>query len=70
VPVYLDKAAADNPDLDSRLLNVFLQFERIRQVRVGVCLWEQLFKCSKHVFEAAGNSWHVLHRLHALAGVL
>jgi hypothetical protein len=32
VPIYLGKAAANNPDLDSRLLNVFLQFERIAEV--------------------------------------
>jgi hypothetical protein len=32
VPIYLGKAAADNPDMDSRLLSIYLQFERIRQV--------------------------------------
>ncbi|WIA10190.1 hypothetical protein OEZ85_010393 [Tetradesmus obliquus] len=34
VPIYLGKEATDNPDMDGRLLSVFLQFERIAEIRM------------------------------------
>lgn len=37
VPIYLGKEATDNPDMDGRLLSVFLQFERIAEVGAALC---------------------------------